>query len=151
MELNGDQTRNTGIEGVRFIVLNIAPLDYERYAALYGPPLAIHMENAQVPGAEQTVQESNPISPEMKRRGSALESKTRFVKHTQDKSLRVNSGREVSPPLNGAFPTDIRTFVVLSNNGQNSSSIQRGLTSEFIAGLYQVPNKVVVGILRISA
>lgn len=132
-------------------MLNIAPLDYERYAALYSPPPVFHKINAQASGPKQDVQESSPVSSEMRRRASALENKTRLVERTQDENLRVNNEKEIDHPLSGPFPTDIRTFVDLLNNDQTSSFIQRGLTPKFVSGLYQVQGEDAIGSLRIVA
>lgn len=132
-------------------MLNIAPLDYERYAALYSPPPAVQMENAEAFIPNKTIQEASPVSPEMRRSGTNFRYKTGISQSVAGDSIQVNKVRETDHPLNGPLPTDVGAILALSDFIQNQSPVQLGLTPEKVTGLYQHQFNSANGTLRIVA
>lgn len=132
-------------------MLNIAPLDYERYAALYSPSAMLLVPSIQAPVLTKTVKELDPVSSEMGRRSSVLEDNMRTPKPVSDQRPRLIVENEPGRSLNGLFSADSRTLIDFSNNLQNATPIQLGVIPENVMGLYEHQNNDQDGTVKIVA
>jgi len=132
-------------------MLNIAPHDYERYAALYGPPPPPQVSNAQAADSRRTIEASGPVRSELGRRGSAFSDKIKTPVSLHHKTRRATNGNGQEQPLTGTFSTNARAYFDLPDKFLNATQTQLGITPEKTAGLYEHRVGPRQGTLRIIA
>jgi len=132
-------------------MLNIAPLDYERYAALYAPPQMLDAVRVQVTATHKSIEEISPASSELARHRSPSNEKSARAALYLTSRRQVQAGREIDRLLGGLIPIDLQGFFEIPGEILKATPEQRGPTPEKVAELYESRGKGHAGTLRISA
>ncbi len=130
-------------------MLNIAPLDYERYAVLVNPLPAADARHIDAATPSRRVEQTDPVSTAL---GRADPQVGKEIKG-RNFGLAVIKGepieRDSEQPLNEPHPTDLNWFYQASNEARNSILDQPAIDPRAVIELYERPQKTPSAIVRV--
>jgi len=132
-------------------MLNIAPLDYERYAALYGPSQMPVTAQTEITPSQRSIEEIDRANPARGRLDSSARENVKDPELLPGNLQQAQRERDPEHPLNGPFPTDLWGSYGIPVEILNATQTQLGPTSEKVAEIYGAQRKEITGTLRISA
>ena len=132
-------------------MLNIAPLDYERYAVLVNPLLIPGPVNVAVKPPQRRTEPVNPASADLGNLGSSAGNAVKSLSAVPARTRTATPDRDLLYALNRPHPISLNRLAQVPSKIWEAEQFQPGTVPRRVAELYESPGEAPRETIRLSA